>query len=435
MEQIYLSNRRSLLEQERRLIRLRLEDGNIKLHHCTGIRADLSELKNNESIAGELNRHGIAMCTAYTLMQVHHLSMDNRVFESKIQQILEDGEIEFRRRDETLHERFLRYIEEAHSDGMIGEYRYRQLKSKAGKLYRFLAINGLSGIRPEGFDVNLLMRFRQFVFDEYLYVGDYPSLYPRGNGKRPPRKRCGSNTVVHDLTALKAFFSELENLEEIERSPFNRISGEKRRSIMHVMYDDPYFLRASELHKVMDSKVPDSLQATKDVFVLNCALGCRIGDLKRLSMDKLTVSPDGIPYIHYIPSKTAGTQRTNREIQTPLIRAALEIAQRTQFSFNGPNPDYERQVYNKQLRRLLRYCGIDRRVCIYDHQKHDNVYLPICDIASSKLARKTHVDMLNKVQINYYAAGLHRTGSDAVFRYTSLELADRYALLKAAFEG
>ena len=37
------------------------------------------------------------------------------------------------------------------------------------------------------------------------------------------------------------------------------------------------------------------------------------------------------------------------------------------------------------------------------------------------------------MQINYYAAGLHREGSKAVFRYTSLELADRFALLNAAF--
>ena len=56
-----------------------------------------------------------------------------------------------------------------------------------------------------------------------------------------------------------------------------------------------------------------------------------------------------------------------------------------------------------------------------------------CKITDYKLARKTHIDMLNKVQINYYAAGLHSAGSDAVFRYTSLELADRNALIKAAF--
>jgi hypothetical protein len=43
--------------------------------------------------------------------------------------------------------------------------------------------------------------------------------------------------------------------------------------------------------------------------------------------------------------------------------------------------------------------------------------------------------MLNKVQNNYYAAGLHRTGSDAVFRYTFLEFADRNVLMKAAFDG
>lgn len=56
-----------------------------------------------------------------------------------------------------------------------------------------------------------------------------------------------------------------------------------------------------------------------------------------------------------------------------------------------------------------------------------------CEVATSKLARKTHIDMLNKVQINYYAAGLHRVGSEAVFRYTNLELGDRYELLKLAF--
>ena len=45
----------------------------------------------------------------------------------------------------------------------------------------------------------------------------------------------------------------------------------------------------------------------------------------------------------------------------------------------------------------------------------DNVYRPLYEVASSKLARKTHVDMLNKVQINYYAAGLHREGAKAAF--------------------
>jgi hypothetical protein len=148
-------------------------------------------------------------------------------------------------------------------------------------------------------------------------------------------------------------------------------------------------------------------------------------------MEKVAVSEEGIPYVHYIPSKTSRVSK--REVLTPLIRPAWEIIQRTRFGFNGHNPNYEKQLYNKALRRLLAFCGIDRPVCLYDPEVGDNVYRPLYEVASSKLARKTHVDMLNKVQINYYAAGLHREGSKAVFRYTSLELADRFALLNAAF--
>lgn len=338
-----------------------------------------------------------------------------------------------RKGGEPVINRLTRYLEEALRDGVIVQGRYTVLKSKARKLQRFLAIKGLSRISACEFTSDLLLEYRQFIYNEYLYVSQFPSLYPKGEGRHAPRRRCKNTTVVHDLKALQAFFRELEDTGEIRRSPFKKISFEKRRSIMHVMYDAPIFLKAEELKLLMKTAVPSELQQAKDIFVLNCALGCRISDLKRLTMDKVAVSEDGIPYIHYIPSKTTRTQTTNQEIQTPLIRPALDIIRRTRLTFNGHNPKYEKQVYNKDLRRLLEYCGIDRPVCLFDSERGDNVYRPLYEVASSKLARKTHVDMLTKVQINYYAAGLHREGSGAVFRYTSLELKDRYELLKAAF--
>ena len=338
-----------------------------------------------------------------------------------------------RKGGEPVINRLTRYLEEALRDGVIVQGRYTVLKGKARKLQRFLAIKGLSRISACEFTSDLLLEYRQFIYNEYLYVSQFPSLYPKGEGRHAPRRRCKNTTIVHDLKALQAFFRELEDTGEIRRSPFKKISFEKRRSIMHVMYDAPIFLKVEELKLLMKTAVPSELQQAKDIFVLNCALGCRISDLKRLTMDKVAVSEDGIPYIHYIPSKTTRTQTTNQEIQTPLIRPALDIIRRTRLAFNGHNPKYEKQVYNKDLRRLLEYCGIDRPVCLFDSERGDNVYRPLYEVASSKLARKTHVDMLTKVQINYYAAGLHREGSGAVFRYTSLELKDRYELLKAAF--
>lgn len=334
---------------------------------------------------------------------------------------------------ESLYSRLLRYLDEAHRNGFIGDGRYAVALGKAKKLHRFLTIIGHPSLSVDDFTPDLVLEFRQFVYDEYKYVPLFPHLYPRIAGHRVPTKRCCNSTVVHDLKLLQAFFAELENTGEIHRSPFRKISSEKRRAIMHVMYDDPVFLRSEELKRVMKTTVPQDLQWAKDLFVLNCAIGCRISDLLRITPKKVALSDDGIPYVHYIPSKTVGKQTTNKEVMTPLVEPALEIIGRTNLKLMGANLNYGKQCYNKALRKMLQFCGINRRVSVFCQDTKDNVYRPIYEVATSKLARKTHIDMLNKVQINFYAAGLHRTGSEAVFRYTSLELADRYALLRAAF--
>lgn len=338
-----------------------------------------------------------------------------------------------KKKTELLYPRLLRYINEAHRDGVMGDGRYAVAIGKAQKLHRFLMVTGRSAMTANSFMTEEVLEFRQFIYDEYKYVPEHPELYPQGVGHRSPKKRMRDTTVVHDLKLLQAFFAELENTEEIRRSPFRKITMEKRRIMMHVMYDAPIFLRAEEMKRVMKASVPSDLQWAKDIFVLNCAIGCRIGDLLRLTPDKVAISEEGIPYVHYMPSKTFKMQGSNWEVKTPLIEPALEIIKRTGLRLMGPNLKYEKQRYNKALRQLLRICGINRRVSLYCPETGDNVYKSICDIATSKLARKTHIDMLNKVQINYYAAGLHRQGSDAVFRYTGLELRDRYELIRAAF--
>ena len=338
-----------------------------------------------------------------------------------------------KKKNETVYSRLLRYIDEAHRDGVMGDGRYAVAKGKAAKLQRFLVITKRSSMAVRDFTTDTMLQFRQFLYDEYKYVASYPELYPRSAGHRPPTRRLNDTTVVHDLKLLQAFFAELEYTNEIRRSPFRNISVEKRRVLMHVRYDAPVFLRVEELRQVMATAVPSDLQWAKDIFVLNCAVGCRIGDLLRLTPDKVAVSDEGIPYIHYIPSKTARMQTTNREVITPLVEPALEIINRTQLKLMGQNLHYGKQRYNKALRQLLQLCGITRRVSLFCQETGDNIYRPLYEVATSKLARKTHIDMLNKVQINYYAAGLHRVGSEAVFRYTSLELVDRYELLKAAF--
>ena len=415
-------------------ILFQLEDGEQVLYHSTGIQADPDDAGANSNLRSELDRHRLAMCKAYTIMQVRRMDMNSRVFEMEVSRILTDNyDLPTKTRSKPLYPRLIRYIEEAHRDGIMGDGRYAVALGKAKKLHRFLYIIGRSAITVREFSTELVLKFRHFVYDEYMYVPQFPELYPRGNGHRPPTKRMKDTTVVHDLKILQAFYEELKNADEIRRSPFHNISGERRRVIMHVMYDTPICLRAEEFKSVLETSVPIELQWAKDLFVLNCAIGCRISDLLRLTMEKVAVSDEGIPYVHYIPSKTSKLQTTNIEVVTPLIEPALEIVNRTQLKLLDYNPHYGKQRYNIALRKLLSYCGITRKVSVFCQETGDNIYKPLCEVASSKLARKTHIDMLSKVQINYYVAGLHRAGSDSVFRYTNLELRDRYELFKIAF--
>ena len=412
----------------------RLSDGGQTFLHSTGIEARPEDVERDQQLRSQLEYHKLAMCKAYTLMQVKRMDMNSRIFELQVQRMMtEDSELFKRKTEVAIDKRLTQYVDEALRDGVIGKGRYVVLQGKIRKLQRFLTIKGLSSITPREFTTELLLEYRKFIYDEYLYVCQFPELYPSGDGRHAPRQRCKDTTVVHDLKALQAFFRELEDTDEIRHSPFRKISGERRRSIMHVMYDAPFFLKADELQRVMATEVPMELQWAKDIFVLNCAIGCRISDLLSLTMDKVAVSEDGIPFVHYVPQKTSRIMTVNQEVVTPLIRPALEIIRRTRLKLIENKPHYGKQRFNKALRELLKVCGINRTICQYDSKLGDNVYRPLCEVASSKLARKTHVDMLNKVQINYYAAGLHREGSDAVFRYTRLELGDRFALLNAAF--
>ncbi len=451
MERISMYNRTSAKGDTLR-VRLRLIDGrDVTLYHKTGIRAKIKDLEKftpegtlkpkvtvyNKQLKAELNTHFTAMSKAYALMKAKGMDMTSDVLEKEIDKIL-NPVVEVRSSSaETLCERFVRFADESRRDGIIGVERYKMIIGQADKLKRFLTIKGLSKISVTEFDTNLLLEYRQFVFDEYLYVQKYPKLYKvekKRGARRNPDHRASINTVVYNMKNLQALFNELEKTDEIMKSPFRRLTTEKKRAVMHTMYDSPVFLRQEEFQKVIDTEVPDKLQGIKDAFILNCCFGCRIGDFSRLSMEKVSVSPEGIPYIHYIPSKTSGTQETNKEIVTPLIRLAYDIIQRTRFDFGFKITTAGTSFYNKKVRDLIKACGIDRKVSIYDQEKHDNVYVPLYEEASSKLARKTHVDMMSKVQVNLYAAGLHREGSSAVNRYTNMELKDHFALMNVAFD-
>lgn len=429
-------------------LRFRLRDGrDIQLFHKSGIEAEIKDLERfgldckvkrntkvyNAVLEGEINAELDIMGRAYEKMVAEGKDLTSEMFERTILETRVPVEEE-RSGVETLVVRFRRYADEALRDNIIGESRHAHFMTFAGKLERYVIIKGISKTVPSEVTPDFLMDFRSFIFDEYKYVPKHPALYTDMKRANKPTRRLSLNTVATQMKTLQTFFNQLEENDEIVKSPFRKLGKERKMAVVKTMFDDPIFLRAEELEKVRSAKLPPKMENVRRAFVLQCALGCRISDFKAMTMDNVSVSDDGIPYIHYLPQKTVDSQDTNKEIQTPLVRFAFDIVKASEFQFPELKYVYGEYGYNAQIRSMLQICKIDRKVPVFNEETKTNEYVPLWSQGSTKLARKTHVDMMNKVQINKYVAGLHREGSSAVNRYTNLELKDRFDLMNVAFK-
>lgn len=432
-------------------LRFRLRDGrNVQLYYKSSIIVDIGrvnvllskldgnlEIKRNvkvwdKDLLALLQAQKKKMLQVYQRMKEKQIPINAANFDREMQQRPRDGTLE--RNQDSFLSVFWSLTEKQLQDGVIGPSRYKHSVVIWKALERFFEIFGYTNVCPEEITPEILMEFRNFFVDEYRYVGSYPHLYQGMKTCNIPHKPRGNNTVVTALNRLQAIFAELECKDLVVKSPFRKLGKERRRIVMRERYDEPVYLLKDEFLKVMHHPVPDEFLEIKKAFLLQTALGCRISDFRNLRKENVSISSDGIPYVHYLPLKTLKKQNDFREICTPLIKYAYDMVLQDEFSYKIANQLSGKDGYNQKLKELMKLCGIDRLCTVFDEVQNRNNYVPLFELASSKLCRKTHIDLMNKVQINKYVAGLHQNGSSAVDRYTSLDLKDRFLLMCAAFE-
>lgn len=448
MERITLKIRTTKTSGEIRL-RFRLLDGRrADLTHKSDIKASLKDLEKinpdgklkdkikiyNRELLSSISNEIDLMRQAYNRMKAERIPINGANFEKLIDEIKHP--LVTKAAEETLLERFKRFIEEAHEEGRFEDHRKKQYMVTYRTLNRYLTITGQTNILPWEIKGEDIIRFGVFIEDEYKYTSQkrWKDVYKDIKERDIPTAMRNQNTVATKLKMLRALFSELEAGEEINRSPFSTTGRKRIREFLSERTNVPIFLTADEFARILNiEEVPDTLKETYDAFILHCSLGCRIGDFQRLTMANVSVSPDGIPYVHYLPRKTQRQAHSNEEVQTPLLKYALDIIKRTDFKFTILKYVSGKSGYNVKIKDLLKHCSIDREVPVFNEETKQNDMVPLYEVGSSKLARKTFVDMMAKVQIDVYASGLHSQGSDAVTHYTALQLKDRFTLMNVAF--
>lgn len=243
----------------------------------------------------------------------------------------------------------------------------------------------------------------------------------------------GENTIVKLKKKFKAFMQWLYETERTSNRPFDgiKIGTEK--------YGVPFYLTKEERNLLADADIPalweglddeekklcskfplKTLEVQRDIFVFQCLVGCRVGDLCTLTSKNIT---DGI--LEYVPSKTSDEDAPVKP-RIPLNPCALKLVAK----YDGVDKDgrlfpfISPQKYNDAIKAILLICGITRIVPVRNSTTGETEMKRICDVASSHMARRTFVGAAYKAVRDPNIVGKmsgHVEGSRAFNRYRQID--------------
>lgn len=280
------------------------------------------------------------------------------------------------------------------------------------------------------FDVDKITRsdiedFLDYLRNEKELSEEYPVIfkkllkqYPVGVKKGQTKLVArGDNTIVKLTKKLKAFFVWLYESDKTKNRPFDgiKIGSEK--------FGTPYYISISERNEIAEYDLSGCkrLEAQRDIFAFQCFVGCRVGDLVKLTSENII---DGM--LVYAPHKTKDEGEQTLQARVPLHPKALALVEK----YNGVDakgrlfPFISPQKYNDAIKEIFAEVGINRNVVIRNPKTGENEIKPINEIASSHLARRTFVGnayfKVSDPNIIGKMSG-HVEGSKAFSRYRKIE--------------
>ena len=242
-------------------------------------------------------------------------------------------------------------------------------------------------------------------------------MYPKLSAAVPTRKKTdvrSTNTLVGIFKRLRAFFSWCVDAGYMDKNPFSEYHLEAE------LYGTPIYLTTAEVKKLYETDLSDSpeIEQQRDIFVFQCNVGCRVGDLmtfKKKDVDKNVLS--------YIPAKTI--KENARTVSVPLNKLAREIVKKyKKMPGDQLLPFIRVQDYNDAIKYAFRKAKLTRQVLVLDPVTRSEKRVSIASIASSHMARRTFAgNLYRRVKDPNLVASLtgHVEGSRAFARYRAID--------------
>lgn len=225
----------------------------------------------------------------------------------------------------------------------------------------------------------------------------------------------GGNYMLDVKKKVKTFWGWLLESELTRNNPFIGI-----KKMGKYDYGTPFYLTKEERNKVADLEIADEgLAVQRDIFVFQCMVGCRVGDLYKLTPSNVVGT-----MLEYTPNKTK--DETGVTVRVPLLFQAQELIKKYQdLDHNGRLfPFISTDKYNDAIKEVLTMCEITRMVSWRNPLTGKDERRPINELASSHMARRTFVGNVYKVVQDPNIIGKmsgHVEGSQAFARYRDID--------------
>lgn len=292
--------------------------------------------------------------------------------------------------------------------------------------------------------------FRDYIRNEKQLSQEYPKVfeallreYPTGIGKGQGLLRVkGENSVIALMKALRSYFAWLNREGKTNNDPF------KGFVIGTPHYGNPYYITIAERNKIAEadlqkkwdgmdkverkgSKVSiTTLMRQRDIFVFQCFVGCRVGDLMRLTPKNIINGE-----LQYVPRKTVDDGMQAVMAVVPLHPKALALVKKYQGVDDKGRlfPYISEDKYNEAIKLIFKLSGVTREVIVRNPTTGEFGSRRIDEIASSHLARRTFVGNAYLKAPDPSIVGAmsgHVEGSKSFHRYRNIEESTKRAIIE-----
>ena len=319
---------------------------------------------------------------------------------------------------------FQEFVAEQLKNGVIGEVRSKTYQTGYG-LWDRMELWQRKRYSLDEITTEDIYTFRNFIINEcdlwskdendkycpkkrYEYIyHDYPYVLGRGVEKR------SLNYVINQIKYVKAFWHWLLRVKRARlEDVFLTFTMDQ------AVYGTPFFFSNEDRQKLFEADFtarPD-LAVQRDIFVFQSLVGCRVGDLFRMTKSNII---DG-KVLQYVAGKTKN--HSGRVVTVPLHPIAKVILDRYK-DIEGDNllPFISNQNYNDNIKEMFKAVPeIDHTVTILDPVTRLEKQVKLSEVASSHMGRRNFCG-------NLYDAGFrdadiasmsgHAEGSKAISRY------------------